>query len=129
MTEVLIAHLSQVSGLTVIARTSVMKYKDSSKDVAVICRELRVGTVLEGSVRAISNHIRVNVQLIDVSTQVHLWSQEFDRELTEVFSAQADIANHVAEALTVRLIADGNRDIRKQDGRRVNALTLNMKVD
>jgi TolB-like protein/DNA-binding winged helix-turn-helix (wHTH) protein len=127
MTEVMIAQLSQIRGLTVIARTSVMKYKDTRKDVATIGRELGVGTLLEGSVRTIDNQMRINVQLIDVATQAHLWSQEYDRELTEVFGVQSDIATRVAHQLTVQLIAGGNQRIEKQDTGHLDALTLNLQ--
>jgi TolB-like protein/DNA-binding winged helix-turn-helix (wHTH) protein len=109
MTQELIARLAQIHGVTVIARTSVMKYKGSFKDVASIGRELRVGTVLEGSVRAVSNRMRINAQLIDVTSQGHLWSEEFDRDLTEVFSIQSDIATRLVEGLKGQLTAVANR--------------------
>ena len=113
LTEVMIARLSQVPGLTVIPRTSVMKYKDTRKDVATIGRELQVGTLLEGSVRTINNQIRINAQLIDVISQAHLWSEEYDREYTEVFSVQSDIAARVAQQLTVQLIAKGRAPVQE----------------
>jgi TolB-like protein/DNA-binding winged helix-turn-helix (wHTH) protein len=103
VTQELIAQLAQIHGLTVIARTSVMKYKGTVKDVASIGRELRVGTILEGSVRAVDNQLRINAQLIDVASQGHLWSQEYDRELTEVYSSQSDIARRLAQDLRVQL--------------------------
>ena len=103
--EELIAQLSQFPGLTVVARTSVMTYKDSLKDVATIGRELRVGTILEGSIRKMDKQVRVSVQLIDVASQGHLWSQEYIRELTGVFATQRDIATHLAQGLRVQLTA------------------------
>jgi len=114
MTEELIAQLSQIHGLTVIARTSVMKYKGTLKDVATIGRELRVGTLLEGSVRRMDNQVRISAQLIDVATQGHLWSQEYDRELTGVFEIQRHIATHVAQRLKVQLSAGERRRIEEQ---------------
>ena len=105
MMEEVIAQLSQIPGLTVIARTSVMKYKGSLKDVATIGRELRVGTILEGSIRKMDKQVRVSVQLIDVVSQGHLWSQEYIRELTGVFATQSDIATHLAQGLKVQLTA------------------------
>jgi len=101
----LIAQLSQIPGLTVISRTSVMKYKGSLQDVATIGRELRVGTILEGSIRKMDKEVRVSVQLIDVASQGHLWSQEYIRELTGVFATQSDIAMHLAQGLKVQLTA------------------------
>ena len=123
LTEVMIARLSQVPGLTVIPRTSVMKYKDTRKDVATIGRELQVGTLLEGSVRTINNQIRINAQLIDVTSQAHMWSQEYDREYTEVFGVQSDIAARVAQQLTVQLIAKGRAPV-EEDAAHLDALTL-----
>jgi TolB-like protein len=101
----LIAQLSQIPGLTVIARTSVMKYKSSLQDVATIGRELGVGTILEGSIRKMDKQVRVSVQLIDVASQSHLWSQEYTRELTGVFAAQSEIATHLTQGLKVQLTA------------------------
>ena len=105
MTQELITQLAQIHGLTVIARTSVMKYKGTMQDVASIGRELRVGSILEGSVRTVDNQLRINAQLIDVASQGHLWSQEYDRELTGVFSIQSDIATRLVQGLKVQLTA------------------------
>jgi TolB-like protein/DNA-binding winged helix-turn-helix (wHTH) protein len=117
LTQELIAQLAQIHGLTVIARTSVMQYKDTLKDVATVGRELRVGTVLEGSVRTVDKQVRINVQLIDVVSEGHVWSQEYDRELTEVFSIQRDIAARVADRLRVPLtgVQEQRADLRPQD--------------
>jgi len=109
MTQELIAQLAQIHGLTVIARTSVMKYKGTLKDVASIGRELRVGTILEGSVRTVDNQLRISAQLIDVASQSHLWSQEYNRELTGVFSSQSDIATRLAQDLKVQLTVGEKR--------------------
>jgi TolB-like protein/DNA-binding winged helix-turn-helix (wHTH) protein/Tfp pilus assembly protein PilF len=123
MTEELIAQLSQIHGLTVIARTSVMKYKGTLKDVATIGQELRVGAVLEGSVRQQDNHVRISAQLIDVASQGHLWSQEYDRELTGVFDIQRDIATRVAQRLKVQLSAGEKRRIEEQGTGNLTAYT------
>jgi TolB-like protein/DNA-binding winged helix-turn-helix (wHTH) protein len=109
MTQELIARLAQIHGVTVIARTSVMKYKGSLKDVASIGRELRVGTVLEGSVRTVHNRVRINAQLVDVASQGYLWSEEYDRDLTEVFNIQSDIATRLVEGLKSQLTAMAKR--------------------
>ena len=105
MTENVIAELARIQGLTVIARTSVMRYKGTLKDVATIGRELRVGTLLEGSIRKTDNQVRISAQLIDVASQGHLWSQEYDREVTAVLGIQSDIASHVAQRLNVQATA------------------------
>jgi TolB-like protein/DNA-binding winged helix-turn-helix (wHTH) protein/Flp pilus assembly protein TadD len=124
ITEEVIAQLSQVRGLTVIARTSVMKYKDTLKDVATIGRELRVGTILEGSVRTMDNHVRVSAQLIDVASQTHLWSQDYERELKGVFQIQRDIATRVVQRLKVQITNGEKRRIEEQGTANLEAYTL-----
>jgi adenylate cyclase len=106
LAEEIITELARVDGLRVIARTSVMRYKGSAKSVEEIGRELQVGVVLEGSVRKAGGRIRVTTQLIDTVSQEHLWAERFDRELSDVFEIQTDIAKNVAEALGVRLRGD-----------------------
>jgi tetratricopeptide (TPR) repeat protein len=80
-----------------------MRYKNLTKGVEEIGRELRVGTVLEGSIRKAGNKLRVTAQLIDVESLGHLWAQSYDRELDDIFKIQEDIAGKIAEALKVRL--------------------------
>lgn len=103
ITEEMISQLSKIRGLEVIARTSIMTYKGKGKKIDEIGRELRVGTVLEGSVRKAENQIRIAAQLIDVGNQAHLWSQEYNREAKGIFAVQSDIAKSVAEALRIKL--------------------------
>lgn len=111
MTEELISAISRIQGLDVIARTSVIRYKNSDRGVAAIGEELRVGAVLEGSVRKDGNKLRVTVQLINVESEGHLWSADYDREFREVFSVQKDIATNVADALKLRLLAPDVKSI------------------
>jgi len=105
MTEELISTMSRISGLKVIARTSVAGYKGSSKKVSEIGKKLEVGTVLEGSVRKVGNRLRISVQLIDSNTSEHLWTESYDRELKDVFAIQSDISKTVADALMVQLLS------------------------
>ena len=104
MTEELISVLSRTSGLDVIARTSVMQYRDGTKPIREIADELSVGVVLEGSISRAGPQLRVTVQLIDAATERHLWSDEWDRRLEDVFSIQAEIARSVASALQGALL-------------------------
>lgn len=99
LTEELIANLSLVPGLKVIARTSIIGYKKSEKKVAAIGKELDVGTVVEGSVRRAGNRIRVTVQVIDVGTEEHLWTAKYDDDLDDIFAVQTEIASKVATSL------------------------------
>jgi TolB-like protein/tetratricopeptide (TPR) repeat protein len=96
MTEELIDRLAQVKGLRVIARTSVMGYKKKERKVSEIGRELGAGTLVEGSVRKAGSRIRITVQLIDVATEEHIWSDRYDRELDDVFAIQAEIASKIS---------------------------------
>ena len=113
MTEELISQLAKIGGLNVIARTSVLKYKNTNMNINEIGRELDVGTILEGSVRKASNVARVTVQLIDVDTQEHLWAEEYDRELKDIFKMQSDIALRIATELKIQLGATEKQQIEK----------------
>ncbi len=127
MTEELISTLSTISGLRVIARTSVMRYKTTNKGVGEIGQELKVGTILEGSIRKILSRIRATVQLIDVSTEEHLWAQSFDRDVRDVFAIQSDIARKIAEALRVKLVKGEDSRIRKTPTSSIKAHTLYLR--
>lgn len=102
MTEELITVLSKLPGLTVIARTSVMPYKATTKRLSEIARELRAGRVIEGSVRKAGSRVRITAQLIDGNTEGHLWAENYDRDLQDIFELQSDVARQVAEALRVK---------------------------
>jgi len=108
MTEEMISALSRVGGLRVISRTSVMKFKSGGKTVSEIGRELGIDTVLEGSVRKAGASLRVTVQLIDVRSDEHLWSEEFNRTFADVFEIQSEISDKVARALALRLRGEGH---------------------
>ncbi len=105
LTEELISALSQIRGLRVIARTSVSQYKATVKSIAQIGSELGVGSLLEGSVRKSGNRLRITLQLIDVPSQEHTWSESYDRDLDDVFAMQAAIARGVSESLKIRLLS------------------------
>jgi adenylate cyclase len=113
MTEELISKLSRLHDLTEIARTSIMQYKGSDKNIPEIGRELQVGTILEGSVRKAGDRLRITAQLIDVASQGHLWSQDYDRTLDDVFAIQSDVAQHVAQALQITLKPAETRQLAK----------------
>jgi TolB-like protein/Flp pilus assembly protein TadD len=101
----LLTQLSKLGDLRVISRTSVMAYSDTRKTLRQIAEELGVGVVLEGSVQRAGNRVRVQAQLIDAATDEHLWADSYDRELTDVFAIQRDIAQQIATALRARLTA------------------------
>lgn len=101
--EDIITDLSKVSGLTVIARNSSFAYKGRSVDLRILGRELGVAYVLEGSVRRAGQRVRVNAQLIDAATGVHLWADRFDGNLADVFAVQDEVTLKIVEALKVKL--------------------------
>jgi TolB-like protein/Flp pilus assembly protein TadD len=101
----LLTQLSKLGDLRVISRTSVMQYAGTTKSIGQIAGELGVGVVLEGSVQRAGNRVRVQAQLIDAATDEHLWAERYDRDLTDVFAIQSDIAQQIATALQARLTA------------------------
>jgi serine/threonine-protein kinase len=103
LTEELINALSQVPGLRVAARTSSFQFKGRSPDVHEVGRRLDVATVIEGSVRKSGTRLRVSAQLISVKDGYQLWSESYDRDLTDVFAVQEDVARSIVAALRVRL--------------------------
>lgn len=114
MTEELIATLSRIKNLGVIARTSIIRYKGLSKPITEIARELRVGTILEGSVRVSGTKLRITAQLIDSRTEEHLWSEVYDRDLEDAFAIQTDIAKRIAKALKIRMLKNESIRIEKK---------------
>jgi len=103
LSEELLNVLTKVDGLNVASRTSSFAFKGSTGSVQKIARSLRVANILEGSVRKAGNRLRVTAQLIDADTGVHLWSDTFDRDMTDVFQIQDEIANAIVSALTTEL--------------------------
>ena len=104
ISEELLNVLTKIDGLKVAARTSSFAYKGQAMDVRAIARELGVATILEGSVRKHNNTVRVTAQLIDASAGTHLWSQTYDRVLTDVFAIQDEIATAIVDALKGKLL-------------------------
>lgn len=103
ITEDIIAQLSKVRGLRVMSRTSTMRFREREKSVRDIGRELGVSHVLEGSVRRAGTRLRIVAQLIDAQSDEHLWAETFDREMTDVFAIQSEVAERIAEKLHARL--------------------------
>ena len=104
MTEELISTVSNIGELSVISRTSAMKYRDSSLSAKQIGRELEVGAILEGSVRKAGNRVRISAKLIEVEADRYVWSESYDRDLTDILGVQGEIAQQVAQGLRVRLL-------------------------
>jgi len=112
ISEEIITALGKVAGFRVAARSSSFAFKGKPVDIRAIGRQLRVQSVLEGSVRRAGDRLRVTAQLIDASDGCHLWAERYDRDMADVFAIQDEIAGNVARALQVVLSDDERRRIR-----------------
>lgn len=113
MTEELIYTLSKVKGLRVIAHTSTLAYRGTSKTARQIGQDLGVGSIVEGSVRRHGDRIRITVQLVDTETEEHLWADRYDRQLADVLDIQSEIAEDVASGLKLLLERQPQQAARK----------------
>lgn len=103
MTEELITSLSKISALKTISRTSVMQYKGVKKPLPEIARELGVDAIIEGSVLRSGDRVRITAQLINASTDTHMWGNTFDRDLRDVLALQSDVARAITQEIQVAL--------------------------
>jgi len=119
--------LAGMNGLEVAARTSSFAFRDTHATLSEIASKLHVGTVLEGSIRYSNDRIRVTAQLIDARTGYHIWSQNYDRSLDEVFAVQDDIASNIALSLKLTLDESGKPDSRRSMTADMEAFKLYLK--
>jgi serine/threonine protein kinase/Tfp pilus assembly protein PilF len=124
ITEDVIAHLSKMRALKVISRTSVMPFKKSTESLKQIGAKLGATTLLEGSVRRSGDRVRIVAQLIDADTDRYLWSDTYDRQLTDIFQIQTDVALQIAAALETELTIDEHARLRKEPTSNVEAYKL-----
>ena len=120
ITEEILNSLVRVEGLSVASRTSSFQFRDQSRGIPAIAEELKVLFVLEGSVRRSDDNVRITAQLIDAGNDRHLWSQTFDRQLTDIFAVQSEIANAITLSLEEMLGLDDLPEVP------IRALTANM---
>jgi TolB-like protein len=108
LTEELIAHVGQLNPkrFGVIARTSAIQYKNTKKSISEIAAELKVGYILEGTVRCEGTCVRITVQLIEAGGQTHLWAASYNREFRDILGVQADVARAVGRALALELLPE-----------------------
>lgn len=123
-----LTNLAKISELKVISRTSVMPYRGQTHNIREIGKALNVATVLEGSVRKDGNRVRINVQLIDATTDRHLWAQIYDRELTDVFAIQSELAQEIASALKARLSPSEQAQIERKPTENGDAYLLYLEA-
>ena len=122
----LLTSLANIGSLKVISRTSVMEYRDTTKNLREIGKELAVGTVLEGAVQRVGDNVRINVQLIDAETDEHLWANSYDRRLStdNLFAIQTEIATTIADKLEATLTPDEKERITKVPTENLQAYNL-----
>ena len=121
MTEDVIAQLCKVRTLHVTSRASVMPFRESQLSVQDIASQLNVATILEGTVRRLGDRVRIVVQLIDAASGRNLWAETYDRQLTDIFAIQTDVALRIADALKAELSSNEQRRIRSEPTRDVQA--------
>jgi TolB-like protein/DNA-binding winged helix-turn-helix (wHTH) protein/Tfp pilus assembly protein PilF len=117
-TEALISSLAQIHALKVISRTSVMRYKGTTKLVREIARELGVDAVVEGSVQRAGDRVRITAQLIQASTDTHLWANDYERDMADVLRLEAEVSRAIAQEIGIQVTSEDRR--RMGGARRIN---------
>jgi len=111
VTDELITHLSHIRALKVTSRTSVMRYKGTKKSIPEIARELAVDAVLEGSIVRSGNRVRISAQLIDASTDTHLWSDSYERDLEDILALQSEVALAISKHVSVTITPEQRKQL------------------
>jgi adenylate cyclase len=124
ITEDIITDLSKVSALAVVSRNTAFMYKGKHVDVAKLARELKVGHVLEGSVRKAGGRVRITAQLVDGLSNDHVWAERYDRDLNDIFALQAEISEAIVKALRLKLLPEEKKAIEQRGTENVEAYNL-----
>jgi adenylate cyclase len=124
ITEDIITDLSKVSALSVVSRNSAFMYKGKHVDVPKLARELKVGHILEGSVRKAGGRVRITAQLVDGSSNDHVWAERYDRDLSDIFALQAEISEAIVKALKLKLVPEEKKAIEHRGTDNVEAYNL-----
>jgi TolB-like protein/Tfp pilus assembly protein PilF len=124
ITEDVIAHLSKIRALKVISRTSVMPFKQRQHSLKEIGTKLGATTLLDGTVRRAGDRVRIVAKLIDVASDQHLWAETYDRDVTDIFSIQTDVALQIAAALKAELSPDERARVRREPTKDLYAYQL-----
>lgn len=127
LTEDITTQLSKISDLTVISRSSVMRYKNQERELRKVGRELGVTTILEGSVRRSGDRLRISAQLVDAVADKQLWAETYDREMKDVFAIQSEVAERIASALRVELSPEEKERIEKKPTANLTAYDYYLK--
>ena len=122
--EAILNYLSKVGELKVISSTSTKRYRDTELSVKEIARELGVASILEGSVQKTGNKVRITAQLIDARTDAHLWSEIYDKDISDIFAIQSEVAQNVAKELKATLTSVEKEQINKYQTENPEAYNL-----
>ena len=114
ITEDIITQLSKIADLRVISSSSIMQYKNDPGDIRKIAHELNVASILEGSIRREGNQVRITAQLIDANSNQHIWANNYDKNVNEVFAIQSEVAQQIATELDVKLTSDEDKRIQNR---------------
>ena len=124
ITEDIITDLSKVSGLAVVGRSSAFMYKGKNVDLTKVAHELKVRHILEGSVRKAGGRVRITAQLVDGSSNDHVWAERYDRDLNDIFTLQAEISEAIVKALKLKLLPEEKKAIEQRGTDNVEAYNL-----
>lgn len=127
MTDDILTQLGKIAALKVISRTTMMRYKGTTKGPPEIGKELNAGVVLEGSVRRSAGQVRITAQLIDANTDEALWSESYDKEFTQIFAIQSDVARRIAKSLETTLSSDEKQRLERKPTNNLEAYELYLK--
>ncbi len=129
MQDEILTRLAGIHDLKVISRTSTEQYASRPPNLKTVAEQLGVATVLEGSVQKAEGKVRINLQLIDARTDTHLWAQNYDRDLKDVFAVQSDVAAQVAEALEAKLLPAESARLANVPTKKPEAYDLFLKAE
>ena len=124
----IITTLSKISGLRVISRTSTASYKSKPENLPDIARELHVANILEGSVQKSGDRVHINVQFIQAENDAHLWAQSYDRQLTDMFSVEAEVAKSIADSLSATLSPQEKAQVESKPTNNADAYVLYLRA-
>jgi adenylate cyclase len=124
ISEDIITDLSKVSALHVVSRNTAFTFKGKAVDVRQVAAQLNVSHVLEGSVRKAAGRVRITAQLIDGSSDSHVWAERYDRDLNDIFALQDEISHAIVDALKVKLLPEEKKAIERHGTENVDAYNL-----
>ena len=127
ITEDILTDLSKIKGLNVFPRTTMLAFRDQKATAAEVSRQLRADYALEGSLRRAGNRLRINAQLVDAATGFPVWSERYDREMSDIFEVQDEIAHKIAEALRIKLTPQEQAELAAKPTENLQAYDLYLR--